>query len=145
MSDTVTAIKTYNSIEEIEEAIDKEITNTKSALGEYLRKLDEIRTLAEKSQKIREIVTKLAGKKNGHSEDLGEIELGNLKIVLEANAFHELTALEDVIRSHQEYLFVLQNARAALKPLDQLSDTEGLNFTVLDKQGVPERILLKSF
>ena len=141
----VIAIKTYNSVEEIAQTLDKEIGESKSALGDYLRKLDEVRNLAEKTKKVREIVMKLAGKKNGHNEDLGEIEVGNLKIVLDANAIHELTAIEDAVRSHQEYLLILQKAREALKSLDQLGDTEGLKFIVLENQGVPERILLKSF
>jgi hypothetical protein len=140
----VKTIKTYISVEEIEEGIDKKIADTKSELGEYLRKLDTLRVLAEKAQKIRDTVMKLAGKKTGTSEDLGEVDLGNLKIVLDANPIHELAAIEGVVRSLQEYLFVLQNTRVALKPLDQLGDTEGLNFMILENQGVPERILLKS-
>ena len=139
----LTTIKTYNSVKEIEETIDTEIAETKSALGEYLRKLDQIRTLAEKTKRVREIVTKLSGKKVGNNENLGEIEVGGLKIVLEANAFHELTAIEDAVRSHQEHLLVLQKAREGLKPLDQLGDTEGLQLMTLESQGVPERILLK--
>jgi len=140
----VEAIKTYGSVGEIAETLDKEIADTKSSLGEYLRRLDEIRTLAEKSKKIREIVTKLTGKKNGSIESSGEIEVGSLKIVPDANAFHQLTIIESAVRSHQERLLVLQKAREALKPLDQLSDTEGLEFIVLENQGIPERILLKS-
>jgi hypothetical protein len=140
----VEAIKTYGSVGEIAETLDKEIADTKSSLGEYLRRLDEIRTLAEKSKKIREIVTKLTGKKNGSIESSGEIEVGSLKIVPDANAFHQLAIIESAVRSHQERLLVLQKAREALKPLDQLSDTEGLNFMVLENQGVPELILLKT-
>jgi len=140
----VEAIKTYGSVGEIAETLDKEIADTKSSLGEYLRRLDEIRTLAEKSKKIREIVTKLTGKKNGSIESSGEIEVGSLKIVPDANAFHQLTIIESAVRSHQERLLVLQKAREALKPLDQLSDTEGLKFIVLENQGIPERILLRS-
>jgi predicted transcriptional regulator len=141
----VATIKTYNSVEEIAETIDKEIAYTKSALDHYLSKLDAIRTLAEKSKKIREIVNKLAGKKTGHSENLGEIEVEGLKIILDANASHESTAIEDAVKSYQEYLLALQNAREALKPLNQLGDTEGLKFMVLETRGVPERILLKNF
>ena len=140
----VEAIKTYGSVGEIAETLDKEIADTRSNLGEYLRRLDEIRTLAEKSKRIREIVTKLTGKKNGPIESSGEMEVGSLKIVLDANAFHQLTIIESAVRSHQERLMALQKAREALKPLDQLSDTEGLNFIVLENQGVPERILLKT-
>jgi hypothetical protein len=138
----VVEIKEYASAEEIADTLDKEISETKSTLGEYLRKLDDIRALAEKSKKIREVVMKLAGKKAA-SESLGEITIGSLNIVLDANPFHELTAIEEVVRSHQERLLVLQKAREALKWLDQLGDTEGLKYLVVESDGVPERILFK--
>jgi len=60
----VVEIKEYASAEEIAETLEKEISETKSTLGEYLRRLDDIRALAEKSKKIREVVMKLAGKKS---------------------------------------------------------------------------------
>jgi len=85
---------------------------------------------------------KLAGKK-ASTESLGEITIGNLSIVLDANPFHELTAIEEVVRSHQERLLVLQKTREALKWLDQLGDTEGLKYLVVENDGVPERILFK--
>jgi hypothetical protein len=138
----VVEIKEYTSAEEIAETLEKEISDTKSTLGEYLRKLDDIRTLAEKSKKIREVVMKLAGKK-ATSESLGEINIGTLNIILDANPFHELTAIEEVVRSRQERLLVLQKAREALKWLDQLGDTEGLKYLVIENDGVPERILFK--
>ena len=136
-------IKEFGSTEEIEETLDKEISDTKSKLGEYLRRLDEIRNLAEKSKKIREVVMKLAGKSKASSESLGEISVGNIKIVLEANPLDELTAIESVVRSHQERLLTLQKAREALRPLDQLGDTEGMKYLVVENEGIPERILLK--
>ena len=138
----VTQIKEYGSAEEIAETLEKEISETKSTLGEYLRRLDDIRALAEKSKKIHEVVMKLAGKK-ASSESLGEISVGSLNIVLDANPFHELTAIEEVVRSHQERLLILQKTREALKWLDQLGDTEGLKYLVLEADGVPERILFK--
>jgi hypothetical protein len=138
----VVEIKEYASAEDIAETLDKEISDTKSTLGEYLRRLDDIRALAEKSKKIREVVMKLAGKKAA-TESLGEISIGSLNIVLDANPFHELTAIEEVVRSHQERLLVLQKAREALKWLDQLGDTEGLKYLVVESNGVPERILFK--
>jgi len=138
----VVEIKEYASAEEIAETLDKEISETKSTLGEYLRRLDDIRALAEKSKKIREVVMKLAGKKAA-TESLGEITIGNLSIVLDANPFHELTAIEEVVRSQQERLLVLQKTREALKWLDQLGDTEGLKYLVVESDGVPERILFK--
>lgn len=138
----VVEIKEYTSADEIAGTLDKKISETKSTLGEYLRRLDDIRALAEKSKKIREVVMKLAGKK-ASAETLGEITIGKLNIVLDATPFHELTAIEEVVRSHQERLLVLQKAREALKWLDQLGDTEGLNYLVVENEGVPERILFK--
>ncbi|MEM2319361.1 MAG: hypothetical protein QXW82_04825 [Candidatus Bathyarchaeia archaeon] len=138
----VVEIKEYSSAEQIAETLDKAISDTKSILGEYLRRLDEIRALAEKSKKIREVVMKLAGKK-ATTESLGEISIGSLSIVLDANPFHELTAIEQVVRSYQDRLLSLQKAREALKWLDQLGDTEGLKYIVVENDGIPERILFK--
>ncbi len=138
----VIEIKEYTSAEQLAERLDKMIGDTKSTLGEYLRRLDEIRNVAEKSKKIREVVMKLAGKK-GPTEQVGEITVGSLNIILDANPFHELTAIESVVRSFQERLLVLQKAREALKWLDQLGDTEGLKYLVVENEGVPERILFK--
>jgi len=64
----VTQIKEYNSAQAIADALDKNLSDTKSLLGEYLRRLDEIRTLAEKSRKVREVIMKLAGKKKQTSQ-----------------------------------------------------------------------------
>jgi len=138
----VVEIKEYTSAEQLAERIDKEIGDTKSTLGEYLRRLDEIRMIAEKSKKIREVVMKLAGKKT-QTEGAGEITIGSLNIILDANPFHELTAIEQAVRSFQERLLVLQKAREALKWLDQLGDTEGLKYLVVENEGVPDRILFK--
>ena len=138
----VVEIKEFESVEELEDSLDRDISMTKSTLGENLRRLDEIRTLAERSKKVRAVVMKLAGKKNT-AESLGEIEVGDIKVVLEANPLDELTAIETVVRSHQERLLTLQKAREGIRPLDELGDTDGMKFMVVANNGVPERILLK--
>ena len=138
----VVELKEYESAIEIAKAMDTDISKTKSILGEYLRRLDSIRNLAERSKKIREVVFKLAGKKAAQNS-LGEIEVGDLSVILDANPFHELTAIEQVVRSQQDRLLVLQKARDALNWVDQIGDTDGLKYVVLENDGVPERILLK--
>ena len=139
----VVQLKEYTSAQAIADDLDKDLSETKSLLGEYLRRLDEIRTLAEKSKKVREVIMKLAGKKTSTADSLGEITVGTLNIILDGNAFHELTAIEAVVRNHQERLLVLQKVRDALKWLDQLGDTEGLKYLVLEDEGIPQRILFK--
>jgi hypothetical protein len=138
----VVNLKEYESAIDISRTLDEEISRTKSQLGEYLRRLDEIRSLAERSKKVREVVYKLAGKKTTPNT-LGEISVGDLDVVLDANPFHELTCIEEVVRSQQDRLLVLQKAREALKWVDQIGDTEGVKYLVLEKNGVPEKILLK--
>jgi len=138
----VVELKEYESAVDIAKSMDSDISRTKSILGEYLRRLDSIRNLAERSKKIREVVFKLAGKKSAQSS-LGEITVGDLSVILDANPFHELTAIEQVVRSQQDRLLVLQKARDALNWVDQIGDTEGLKYIVLENDGVPERILLK--
>lgn len=138
----VVELKEYESAIEIAKSMDSDISRTKSILGDYLRRLDSIRNLAERSKKIREVVFKLAGKKSSQSS-LGEIIVGDLSVILDANPFHELTAIELVVRSQQDRLLILQKARDALNWVDQIGDTEGLKYIVLENDGVPERILLK--
>jgi len=138
----VVELKEFESAVDISKAIDDEIAETKSLLGEYLRRLDDIRTLAERSKKIREVVFKLAGKKTT-GENLGEISVGSLNVVLDANPFHELTAIEEVVRSQQQRLLGLQKVREALKWVDQIGETEGVKYLVLESDGIPEKILLK--
>jgi len=138
----VVELKEYESAVDIASAMDDDISKTKSVLGEYLRRLDSIRNLAERSKKIREVVFKLAGKKSAQ-ESLGEMTVGDLSVILDANPFHELTAIEQVVRSQQDRLLVLQKAREALNWVDQIGDTDGLKYMVLESDGVPEQILLK--
>jgi hypothetical protein len=138
----VVELKEYESAVDIAKAMDEDISKTKSILGEYLRRLDSIRNLAERSKKIREVVFKLAGKKSAQ-DSLGEITVGDLSVILDANPFHELTVIEQVVRSQQDRLLVLQKAREALNWVDQIGDTEGLKYMVMESDGVPERILLK--
>ncbi len=138
----VIELKEYESATDISRTIDEAIARSKSLLGEYLRRLDEIRALAERSKKIREVVYKLAGKKATQSA-LGEITVGDLNVVLDANPFHELTCIEEVVRSQQDRLLILQKSREALKWIDQIGDTEGVKYLVLEDNGVPEKILLK--
>ena len=138
----VVELKEYDSADGISENLDSEISRVKSILGDYLRRLDDIRSLAERSKKIREMVFKLAGKK-GSEENLGEINVGDLNVILDAGPFHELTAIEKVVRSQQDRLSSLQNARESLRWLDEVEETEGIKYLVVEKDGAPERILLK--
>jgi hypothetical protein len=142
MSKVIVEIKEFGSTQEIEEMLDKEISETKSMLGEYLRRLDGVRALAEETKKVRQVVMKLSGKKAA-SNSLGEIRVGDVTVVPDANPLDEMTALDSVVRSHQERMLTLQKARESLKPLSEFGDTDGVKFLVVESNGVPERILFR--
>jgi hypothetical protein len=135
-------VKEYGSAVEIAENIDREIADTKSALGKYLRKLSHTRTIAEKSKKLHDVVAKLANKKE-IKENSNQIEVNGLEIVLDATPLNELAAMESVVKSHQQRLLALQKAQEALETLDEAGDTEGIRYLVLEREGIPEQVLLK--
>jgi signal-transduction protein with cAMP-binding, CBS, and nucleotidyltransferase domain len=135
-------IEKYQSAEKIAEKLDNEIAQTKSVLGKYLRRLDEIRILAAKFEKIHKVVMELASEKIP-AETLCEMTVGSIDVVLDANPAHEFAALESVVQSHQDHLLVLQEAREALRWMDQIGETEGLECQVLENEGVPECVLFK--
>ena len=87
-------------------------------------------------------MAKLANKKET-KENPNEIEVNGLEIVLDATPLNELTAIESVVKSYQQRLMALQQAQEAMQTLDNAGDTEGIRYLVLEKEGVPERILLK--
>jgi len=138
----VVELKIYDSASEVANALEEELAKTKSRLGEYLRRLDEIRILAERSKKLHEMVLKMA-KEKMKKESLGEVRLGDVHVVLNANPFQELTAIEEVVRSQQEKLMRLQKIRETLKWLDQIEETPGIKYLVLENDKIPVKILLK--
>ncbi|MBK5133745.1 hypothetical protein JJE00_04865, partial [Candidatus Bathyarchaeota archaeon] len=97
------AIKEYSSFSELSERINKEISQTKSKLGEYLFQIDKKKVLAEKSQKILNLVSKMTGKQQS-KENQGELLINGLQVVLDATPRHELEVLESVVKSKQDHL-----------------------------------------
>jgi hypothetical protein len=135
------AIKDYSSFSQLTEMINKEISQSKSKLGEYLLQIDKKKIIAEKSRKIRSTVYKLTEKKP-NKEAQGVFKINGLQIVLDATPRHEIEALESVVKSYQDRLQFLQKAKTSLKEFEQLSDIQGVNFFVVEKYGIPEKILL---
>ena len=139
--DKTIAIKNYSTFSQLEEMIDKKISNSKSKLGEYLLQIDKKRTIAEKSKKIRNAVYKLIEKKPSQ-ENQGEFEINGFQIILDATPRHEIESLENVVKSYQDHLQLLHKAKESIKEFDPLENIQGVHFLVVEKYGVPEKILL---
>jgi hypothetical protein len=136
-------IKEYSSTKEITENIDKEIAETKSALGEYLRQMDSARRATEKIERLNDVVAQATGKKLP-KENPNQIEINGLEIILDAAPIHELAAIETVVINRQQRLLNLQKIKESMASLDSLSETEGLKYLVLEKEGIPEQIMLRT-
>ena len=120
-------IKDYSSFLQLSKMINKELSQTKSKLGEYLLQIDKKRVLAEKSMKIRVRVFKLTEKKHTKG-DQDEVEINGLQIGLDATPRHEIKALASVVKSYQDRLLFLQKTMAALKELNQFGEVQIVNF-----------------
>jgi hypothetical protein len=136
-------IKEYTSYQEITETLDKDISNAKSMLGKYLSRMDGVRTSAENLKKIRSTLSKMVGRK-ALNEGLGEINIEDMTIVLDASPLDELNALESVVRSYQERLSSLKKARELLESFNELGDIDSMKFQLVEANGVPETILMNS-
>jgi hypothetical protein len=138
----VIELEEYESASDMIEAVDEEIANVRNRLGEYLGRLYRIRGLADRSVRTGEATLRLDGKTDVQ-EIPSEVSIGGLTVVLDANPFKELKAIEEVIRSEQDRLLDLEKAREALKRTDQIDEIEQFKFLVLRKDKAPEKILLK--
>ena len=134
-------IKEFTSYVEITETLEKDISDTKSMLGQYLSRLDEIRQKAENLKKLHSTLSKIVGRK-ALNESLGEINVEDMTVVLDASPLDELKALESVVRSIQEHLSSLNKTRESLESFNELSDADGMKFLLVEANGVPETILL---
>lgn len=139
-------IRTYNSINDLIGAMDEEVARSKSQLGEYLRKFDEIRFLAERSRRLRETLLKAVGSKERQTMMDG-VKIGEITVVLDVRPEHELTVLEEAVKSYQERILTLQKARESLKGFEmareEADEVKGIVCTVLENNGIPQRILVK--
>jgi len=136
-------IKEYSSAMKITEKIDKEIDETKTALGQYIRQLEDTKYAAEQLDRLHNVVAKATGKKIP-KENPNQLEVNGLEIILNATPLHELAAIETVVRNRQERLLSLQKVKESLGSLDSLCETEGLKYLVLEREGIPEQILLRT-
>lgn len=124
----IAEIKEYSSPRQITEKIDKEIATTKTTLGEYLRQLDYIRHEAT----------------NATVKKRERIFVNDIEIVVGAKPLNELTAIENVVRSHSQRLTTLKMTKESLELFAQSRHVEGIKYLVFEKEGIPERILVKT-
>ena len=121
-------IKEYSSARQITEEIDEEIATTKTKIGEYLHKLDYLRTVTS----------------NATDKKREQIYVNGIELIVTTKPLNELIAMEMAARSHIERLTALKMAKESLELLEIFSNIRGMKYLVLEKEGIPERILIKT-
>ena len=134
-------IKTYNSVKDFIKSIDDEIARLRTALGKYLRDMDDIRSKAERLKRLEETLKKIGGEKPSIIETR-ELKLGPLSVVINPTPLQELSALEDIVKDVQDRLTILENIRKSLEPLEALEDVEA-KVEVYLKDNMPKKVFIR--
>ncbi|MEM3437612.1 MAG: hypothetical protein QXP55_03635 [Nitrososphaerales archaeon] len=114
--------KTFNTPDELKKFLDDEIGRIRTLLGDYLRRLEENRIKTEKLRKAQEAIVKLAGEKQLTSFEGREIDLSGLKVLVNPSLRQETEVLEDIVKSLQDKLNIIQKIRKALDPLTSFEE-----------------------
>jgi hypothetical protein len=134
-------LKSFNTPEELKKFLDDEIGRIRTLLGDYLRRLEENRIKAERLKKAQEAIVKLAGEKQVPSFEGREIDLSGLKILVNPGLKQEMEVLEDVVKSLQDKLNIIQKIRKALDPLTSFEEGIVTISTVMS-DNIPIRIMI---
>jgi len=132
-------IREFTSVSELIKSIDDAIADLRKILGEYLRKVEELRVKAEQENKLKNILSKLGV---AATAPANELNLKTVKVYINPTSEQELTSLEAALENINAKLTQLIAMRKDLDALAPLSDLN-VKITVVYVDGLPKTILLK--
>jgi hypothetical protein len=134
-------LKVFNSPEELKKFLDDEIGRIRTLLGDYLRRLEEVRIKTDRLKKAQDALVKFAGEKQITTSESREIDLSGLKVFVNPSPRQETDTLEDMVRSLQDKLNMIQRIRKALDPL--ISFEEGIvTISAVTADNIPTKIMI---
>jgi uncharacterized coiled-coil DUF342 family protein len=131
------AVTVYNSAPEFKDYVEKTIAQTKEALGEHMKSIEEIRKKYEKTKKRYDTLKKLTGKAEV-AKDTKQLDVGGFKVLVNPTADYELTLMEEAITSLQEKLNLFEKAKEMFPALID----ESMKVGVVLNDGVPTGFML---
>lgn len=134
-------VKTFNNVKEFVKSIDDEIARLRTALGKYLRDMDDVRSKAERLKRLEETLRKVSSEKTSIAKTR-ELKLGPLSVVINPTPIQELEALEVIVKDIQDKLTSLENIRKSLTPLEPLEDVEA-KVEVYTVNGIPKTVFIR--
>lgn len=132
-------IREFTSVSELIKSIDDAIADLRKILGEYLRKVEELRVKAEQENKLKNILSKLGV---AATAPANELNLKTVKVYINPTSEQELASLEAGLENINAKLTQLIAMRKDLDALAPLSDLN-VKITVVYVDGLPKTILLK--
>ncbi len=135
------AIKEYSSLKEFLDELEETAKQLRSLLGEYLRKLDDLRVKAESQRKLLEFIGKLAGKPISQLGGGADIKISNMRILVNPTADQELSIVEELVEKLNESLSRVETVKKELMPFaDAVAEAK---ITAIYSEGLPKTIVIK--
>ncbi|NWG09901.1 MAG: hypothetical protein HXX80_06330 [Nitrososphaerales archaeon] len=110
-------IRAFDTPENLKKFLEEEISKLRSLLGDYLRRLEEIRLKADRMKKAHDALSKIAGEKQMPSFEGREVDLTGMKVLVNPSPKQETEVVEDLVKALQGKLDALQKIRKAIDPL----------------------------
>lgn len=137
-----TVTKEFLSASDFLKSLDDSIAEYRRILGDLLRKIEELRIKSEQEAKLKGVLSKLGIQAPPTSPPANEINLRNVKILVNPFPQQELSSLEVAVEALNNKITALTNIRKELEVLSALGDI-GLRVVVVYVDDIPRTIILK--
>lgn len=131
-------IKEFTNLNEFMKSVDDTLAEYRRRLGEMLRRLEELRVKSEQEKKLRSLLGRLG---IPESTPTNEVELRNIRIIVNPSPSQELSALESAVEAINNKITLLTAVRKELEVLSGLD--VGAKITVVYVDDVPRTVVLK--
>ncbi|MCE4617740.1 MAG: hypothetical protein F7C32_04065 [Desulfurococcales archaeon] len=138
----VIEITQFDNVSNLLQYLDAKISELRTQLGDYLRKLENMKVKAETMLKFESLLGELAKGAGGASTSGKELELGQVKVLINPSPKQELELMIDVVRSLQDRIVTLEKIRKNIEPLSKLSDID-LSLEVIFRNSIPSQIIIR--
>ena len=138
----VIEITQFDNVSTLLQHLDAKISELRTQLGDYLRKLENMKVKAETMLKFESLLGELAKGAGGATTGGKELELGPVKVLINPSPKQELELMIDVVRSLQDRIVTLEKIRKSIEPLSKLSDIE-LTLEVIFRNSIPSQIIIR--
>lgn len=132
------AVSMFNSAPDFAKHVEKSITETKNALGIYMREIEEVRKRYDKTKKRYDTLKKLTGGKTDVLKDTKQIDVAGFKVLVNPTAEYELSIMEEAIASLQEKATLFEKA----KELFPVLTDESMKVGMVTNDGIPTGFML---